>query len=276
VAIVASRGRVFHETDEPLDDPFTAISSSRPTVLPTDKEAGMSRQFIFVGAIAGILVLAGSGRARQGAVPVPVLPAPSDFVSRIDNKYFPLRPGTTFLFRGSEEGKARRVSVFVTHKTKMILGIRATVVLDQVLAGGKPEEKTFDWYAQDKHGNVWYLGEDSSDFVNGKWVRSDGSWEAGVKGAKPGIVMKANPRVGVVYRQEYYAGHAEDMAKVLSRNGSVTVAYGSFEHALETSEWTPLERGVLERKYYVKGVGNVRTIMVKGGSEEEHLVSITR
>ena len=236
----------------------------------------MNRQFIFVGAIVGILVLAGSGSARQGAAPFPVLPPPSDFVSRIDNKYFPLRPGTTFLFRGSEEGKARRVSVFVTHKTKMILGIRATVVLDQVLAGGKPEEKTFDWYAQDKHGNVWYLGEDSSDFVNGKWVRSDGSWEAGVKGAKPGIVMKANPRVGVVYRQEYYAGHAEDMAKVLSRNKSVTVAYGSFEHALETSEWTPLERGVLEHKYYVKGVGNVRTIMVKGGSEEEHLVSITR
>jgi hypothetical protein len=241
-----------------------------------EKEARMSRQFIFVGAIVGVLVLAGSGSARQDAAPIPVLPPPGDFVSRIDNKYFPLRPGTTFLFGGTQEGKARRVSVFVTHKTKMILGIRATVVLDQVLAGGKPEEKTFDWYAQDKHGNVWYLGEDSSDFVNGKWVRSDGSWEAGVKGAKPGIVMKANPRVGVVYRQEYYAGHAEDMAKVLSRNRSVTVAYGSFEHALETSEWTPLERGVLERKYYVKGVGNVRTIMVKGGSEEEHLVSITR
>jgi hypothetical protein len=236
----------------------------------------MSRQFTLVGAILSVLVLAGSGSASQGAVPIPVLPPPGDFVSRIDNKYFPLRPGTTFLFGGTQDGRARRVSVFVTHKTKMILGIRATVVLDQVLLGGKPEEKTFDWYAQDKHGNVWYLGEDSSDFVHGKWVRSDGSWEAGVKGAKPGIVMKANPRVGVVYRQEYYVGHAEDMAKVLSRNKSVTVAYGSFEHALETSEWTPLERGVLEHKYYVKGVGNVRTIMVKGGSEEEHLVSITR
>jgi len=276
VAIVASRGRVFHETDEPLDDRFHHRLICASYGLPTEKEAGMSRQFIFVGAVVGILVVAGSGSARQGAAPIPVLPPPGDFVSRIDNKYFPLRPGTTFLFGGTQEGKARRVSVFVTHKTKLILGIRATVVLDQVLVGGKREEKTFDWYAQDKHGNVWYLGEDSSDFVNGKWVRSDGSWEAGIKGAKPGIVMMANPRVGVVYRQEYYAGHAEDMAKVLSRNRSVTVAYGSFEHALETSEWTPLERGVLEHKYYVKGVGNVRTIMVKGGSEEEHLVSITR
>jgi hypothetical protein len=236
----------------------------------------MRRQFIFLGAILSVLVLAGLGNARRVATPIPVLPPPGEFVSRIDNKYFPLRPGTTFLFGGTQEGKARRVSVFVTQKTRMILGIRATVVLDQVLVGGRPEERTFDWYAQDKHGNVWYLGEDSSDFVNGKWVRSDGSWQAGVKGAKAGIVMKANPIVGSLYRQEYYAGHAEDMAKVLSRNASVTVPYGSFERALETSEWTPLERGVVEHKYYVKGVGNVRTIMVKGGSEEEHLVSIKR
>ena len=236
----------------------------------------MSRRFIFVGAILGVLILAGSGSARQVAASVPVLPPPGDFVSRIDNKYFPLRPGTTFLFGGTQEGKARRVSVFVTHKTKLILGIRATVVLDQVLVGGKREEKTFDWYAQDKHGNVWYLGEDSSDFVNGKWVRSDGSWEAGVKGAKAGIVMKANPRVGEVYRQEYYAGHAEDMARVLRADASVAVPYGTFARALETSEWTPLERGVIEHKYYVKGVGNVRTVMVKGGAEEERLVSITR
>jgi hypothetical protein len=212
----------------------------------------------------------------KAATEIPVLPPPGDFVSGIGNKYFPLRPGTTLLYRGTQGGKARQVSVFITHKTKVILGIRATVVLDQVLVGGRREEKTFDWYAQDKHGNVWYLGEDSSDFVNGKWVRSDGSWEAGVNGAKAGIVMKAIPRVGDVYRQEYYAGHAEDMAKVLSRNKSVTVSYGSFEHALETSEWTPLERGVLEHKYYVKGVGNVRTLMVKGGSEEEHLVSMKR
>src|ERR1700675_1945256 len=231
----------------------------------------MSRQVIAVGAMVGSLALAGSVSATQ-STPVPVLPPRGDFVTRIDNKYFPLRPGTTFNFRGTQEGKPRRVSVFVTHRTKIILGIRATVILDQVFVGGRPEERTFDWYAQDKHGNVWYLGEDSSDFVNGKWVRSDGSWEAGVKGAKPGIVMKADPGVGDVYRQEYYAGHAEDMAKVLSRNMSVAVPYGSFDHALETREWTPLERGVVDHKYYVKGVGNVRTIMVKGGGEEDRLL----
>jgi hypothetical protein len=241
-----------------------------------------SRRFAFVGAIVGILagsigaLTGGSANNAMQRTPIPVLPAPQDFVARIDNKYFPLRPGTTFLYRGTQDGEARRVTVFVTHKTKMILGIRAVVVLDQVFVGGKREEKTFDWYAQDKRGNVWYLGEDSSDFVSGKWVRSDGSWQSGVNGAKAGIVMKANPGVGNVYRQEYYAGHAEDMARVLSRNKSVMVTYGTFQHTLETSEWTPLERGVLEHKYYVKGVGNVRTIMVRGGSEEEHLVSITR
>jgi hypothetical protein len=238
--------------------------------------APLAAGIALVFALGALAEARSSSPTAKAATPIPVLPSPSDFVSGISNKYFPLRPGTTLLYRGTQQGKARRVSVFVTHETKVILGIRAIVILDQVLVGGKREEKTFDWYAQDKHGNVWYLGEDSSDFVNGKWVRSAGSWEAGVNGAKPGIVMKASPSVGAVYRQEYYAGHAEDMAKVLSRNESVTVPYGSFEHALETSEWTPLERGVVEHKYYVKGVGNVRTIMVKGGAEEEHLVSITR
>src|SRR4051812_13032691 len=114
----------------------------------------MGRRLIFAGAILGTVVFAGSitaaaGRSAGGAEhspPIPVLPPPGDFVSRIDNNYFPLRPGTTFLFGGTQEGKPRRVSVFVTHKTKVIPGIRATVVLDQVLVGGKPEEKTFDWY----------------------------------------------------------------------------------------------------------------------------------
>jgi hypothetical protein len=226
-------------------------------------------------ALAALAAHRSSSPSDKPAPPIPVLPPPTAFVNRIDNKYFPLRPGTTFLYRGTQGGKPRRVSVFVTHKTKKIVGIRATVVLDQVLVDGKPEEKTFDWYAQDKRGNVWYLGEDSADYVKGKWVRSDGSWEAGVDGARPGIVMKAHPRVGGPYRQEYYAGNAEDMAQILSTDEPVAVPYGRFNHALVTSEWTPLERGVVEHKYYVRGIGNVRTVMVKGGNEEERLVSIT-
>ncbi|HEX9378331.1 MAG TPA: hypothetical protein VF872_01955 [Gaiellaceae bacterium] len=244
--------------------------------MPRRIVIGLAAGVALVVVLVALAAHRASSPSTKGATPIPVLPPPGDFVAAIDNRYFPLQPGTTFLYRGTQEGQARRVSVFVTHKTKEIAGIRATVVLDQVLVDGKPEEKTFDWYAQDKHGNVWYLGEDSSDYVNGKWVRSDGSWETGVDGGKPGIVMKADPSAGDLYRQEYYAGHAEDMAKVLGTDASVTVPYGSFDHALETSEWTPLERGVIEHKYYVKGVGNVRTIMVKGGAEEERLISIMR
>jgi hypothetical protein len=234
---------------------------------------------ILVGAVApvgAVGAVATRGSSVFVAVPIPKLPPARAFARRIDNKYFPLTPGTQFLYRGKQDGEPREVTVLVTHKTKTILGIRAVVVLDQVLVGGKPEEKTFDWYAQDKRGNVWYLGEDSSDFVKGKWVRSGGSWQAGVRGARPGIVMEAKPSVGDVYRQEYYKGHAEDMAGILRLNGSVSVPFGAFRKALVTKEWTPLEPGVVEQKYYLRGIGNLRTVMVKGGSEEEWLVSVTR
>jgi hypothetical protein len=234
----------------------------------------MTKGITFI--VAPLAVLALVITLPTPATPIPTLPAPADFAARVDNKFFPLKPGTTFRYRGRQDGKARVVTVFVTHKTKVIAGIRATVVLDKVFVAGKPEEMTFDWYAQDKRGNVWYLGENSSDYVKGKWVRSDGSWETGVHGARPGIVMKAAPALGAAYRQEYYAAHAEDMAKVIATDASVAVPYGTFDHALVTSEWTPLEKGVIEHKYYVRGVGNVKTIMVKGGSEEERLVSVTK
>jgi hypothetical protein len=234
---------------------------------------------VAAGVLATVAVAASPGSSSlslKRAIPVPALPAPAAFVRRIDNKLFPFHPGTTFRYRGQQDGKPMTVSVSITRKTKLIAGIRATVVLDQVFVRGKPEEKTLDWYAQDKRGNVWYLGENSTDYVKGKWVRSDGSWETGVDGARAGIVMSAAPAFAKAYRQEYYAGHAEDMAKVIATKASVTVPYGTFAHALVTSEWTPLEKGVVEHKYYVRGVGNVRTIMVKGGSEEERLVSVSR
>jgi hypothetical protein len=244
----------------------------------------MKRIAIF-GPVVGALALVGaltasadhSQRSLGGtrAVPVPTLPPRGDFVRVVDNAYFPLRPGTTFRYQGTQDGQPREVTVFVTHQTKTILGVRTIVVRDEVTVGGQPEERTFDWYAQDDDGNVWYFGEDSFDYVNGTWVRSDGSWEGGVDGARPGIVMEGDPSVGDTYRQEYYAGHAEDMAKVLSTDASVSVPYGSFDHALVTKEWTPLEHAVVENKYYARGVGNVRTVMVRGGSEEENLVSVT-
>jgi hypothetical protein len=247
------------------------VSGRSPTVQR------MKRAFAVAAAIAICGVGAYPSSSSSGkAIPVLKLPAPGEFVRRIDNSYLPLRPGTTFRYRGTTDGEAAEVTVEVTRRTKTILGVRAVVVLDRSSVGGKPEERTFDWYAQDKRGNVWYLGEDSFDFKQGKWVRNDGSWQAGVDGAKAGIVMKARPRVGETYRQEYYRLHAEDVARVLSTKEAVSVRYGDFKRVLETRDWSLVEPGVVEHKYFARGVGEVKSVMVKGGSEVMALVSVTR
>src|SRR5215212_5416350 len=184
---------------------------------------------------------------------------PAQFTTKIDNEYLPLKPGTTFFY----EGKGERDEMRVTHSTKMVMGVECVVVDDRAWEEGKLIEKTYDWFAQDKEGSVWYFGEDTKESKDGKVVSTKGSWEAGVDGAKPGIIMQADPEVGQSYRQEYYPGEAEDMAKVQSLDESVTVPYGSFDHVLETREWTPLEPVFDEHKYYARGVGQV----YGGGSE---------
>jgi hypothetical protein len=162
----------------------------------------------------------------------------------------------------------------VTRQTKMILGVRCTVVRDTVFQHGRPIERTFDWYAQDKKGNVWYVGEDSLELQNGHLVRAPDSWEAGVNGAKPGIIMKGTPKRGEVYRQEYYPpGGALDQARVLGRNASANVPFGSFRPVLTTLEWSPVEPQ-FEQKYYVAGIGEVREVVTQGGHESFELVSI--
>jgi hypothetical protein len=175
---------------------------------------------------------------------------PSNFVDKIDNRYMMLTPGTTFFYEGKTADGPERVETYVSHKTKDVLGVKCTIVRDKAFLNGKLSEDTFDWYAQDREGNVWYFGEDTKEYENGKVVSTKGSWEAGVDGAKPGIVMEANPQVGDSYRQEYYEGEAEDMAEVLSLdasglNDAVSVPYGSFGDVLMTKEWNPLEPGVL-------------------------------
>ena len=226
----------------------------------------------------------GVGRASDGQPrssgsvcsppPPPRMPPASEFVAQIDNKYFPLEPGTTFLYRGVEDGERVQDKVVVTDMTKTILGVQARVVHDFVAVGGLPSEKTSDWYAQDKHGNVWYLGEAAFEFVEGHWIRADDSWEAGRDGALPGIIMEAHPEVGDTYTQEHYSGHAEDMATVLDTHASVSVPYGTFHHALYTGECTPLEPGVLDIKYHARGVGEVLEATVRGGSAKLALVSV--
>ena len=200
---------------------------------------------------------------------------PGNFVSKIDNPYFPLTPGTTFTYRGETEGVPTRNVTIVSNDTKVILGVSTTVVHDQVYENGVLAEDTFDWYAQDKAGNVWYFGEDTKELdANGNVISTEGTWEAGVNGAEPGIVMEANPKKGDKYQQEFAAGVAEDMAQVIGFVDSFCVSYGCFNNVLVTKEWTPLERGVVENKYYAKGVGFIYGVMVKGGDEQIELVRV--
>ena len=200
---------------------------------------------------------------------------PANFVARIDNRYFPLKPGTTFHYEGVRGTTPQTDDMFVTHRTKRILGIRATVVRDTVSERGRAVERTYDWYAQDRDGNVWYVGEDSLERKNGRFVKASDSWESGVNGAKPGIIMPGRPRPGEAYRQEYYPpGEALDEARVLRLTGTLTVPYGSFDRLLVTSERSPLEPQT-EQKYYAPGVGEIAEKVVKGHHEEFALVSVT-
>jgi hypothetical protein len=200
---------------------------------------------------------------------------PANFVAKVDNRYFPLEPGTGFHFRGIADGTPQTDDMVVTHQIKRVLGVRCTVVRDTVSEHGKAVERTFDWYAQDRQGNVWYMGEDSLELKNGRLVRASDSWEAGVDGAKPGIIMRGNPRPGDVYRQEYYRpGGALDQARVLGQTSSMSVPAGTFRRSLATIEWSPVEPQ-LEKKYYVAGLGEIEEQVVAGGHERFELVKVT-
>ena len=206
----------------------------------------------------------------------PYLPAidPADFVAEVDNPYFPLEPGTVRIYEGTSDGETERVEVTVTREQKEVLGIAVTVVHDQVFVDDELVEDTFDWFAQDRWGNVWYLGEDTSEIENGEVVNHAGAWGAGVDGAQPGIVMLAEPRVGDVYRQEFFAGEAEDMAEVAALDGSVEVPTGAYDAVLVTHDTTPLEPGIVEEKSYARGIGVVFEEKIAGGDGVLELVEI--
>jgi hypothetical protein len=195
--------------------------------------------------------------------------SPVNFVEVVDNPYFPVLIGAKYVYEGNTENGVERIEIEVLPESRTVMGIRATVLHDIVFLNGQLVEDTYDWYAQDKDGNVWYLGEDVKNYENGQLRDTAGSWEAGIDGALPGIIMYANPaeRLGEVYRQEYYKGKAEDMAELLSANESVSVPYGSFENVIQTKDYTPLEPELLEHKYYAKGIGMVKEIDLNTGEE---------
>ena len=212
----------------------------------------------------------------QGAEPVELDPA--DFTTRIDNPYLPLAPGARWVYRETDsEGTVQKVVVEVTRRTRRIAnGVEARVVRDTVTERGEPVEVTDDWYAQDRDGNVWYLGEDTTEYEDGKPVSTAGSFEAGRDGAQPGIAMPARPRPGLAYRQEYYAGEAEDAASVIRTDDQAEVPAGHYTGVLTTRDVNPLEPKVLEYKLYARGVGLVLAVNVSGGSGREELVSYTK
>jgi hypothetical protein len=199
---------------------------------------------------------------------------PAEFTTEIDNPYWPMKVGSRWVYRETDaEGTVTRVEVTVTNQTKTIMGIDSVVVHDIVTKAGEVKEDTLDWYAQDADGNIWYMGEDTKEYENGKVSSTKGSWEAGVDGAQAGIIVPAHPKPGLSYREEYYKGEAEDAAEVLSLNARAKVPFGTFDHVLQTRNFTPLEPDLIEEKFYARGVGMVLAITVSGGSDREVLAS---
>jgi hypothetical protein len=200
---------------------------------------------------------------------------PANFVTAIDNPYFPLRPGTRWEYDGVSDGEKEHDEVVVTNDRRTVMGVSTVVVRDTVSRGGAVVEDTRDWYAQDRDGNVWYFGEAVQSFKNGRLESTDGSFEAGVGGALPGIVMPAHPTVGHAYRQEYMKGEAEDLGQILQIDANAKVPYGSFDAVVVTRDWNPLEPDIVEQKRYAPGVGVVMETTESGGSDTSSLVAFT-
>jgi hypothetical protein len=225
----------------------------------------------FTALAAGAIVACACGSTGP-----PPMPPASHFVRTVDNPWFPLRPGTTLTYEGEDEGTPARDVFVVTHKTKTILGIRATVVFDRVFEHGRVVERTHDYYAQDRAGNVWYLGEDTATLRrDGEVASREGTFRAGRDGARAGIFMPAHPRPRRQGWQEYYVGHAQDRYRILNRHTPVDTPAVGRRRAMLVEETTPLEPGVVDHKLYVRGIGTVREETVKGGDERYELVAFS-
>jgi hypothetical protein len=231
----------------------------------------------------GVAACGGEGGTTDGAAgptatslsPYAPQVDPAAFSSTVDNPYLPLRPGMRWVYESETEEGLEQVVVAVTTGTRQVMGVDCVVVRDTATLDGSVIEDTFDWFAQAGDGAVWYFGEDTKEYEDGEVVSTGGSWEAGVDGALPGIVMPAGPRVGDRYRQEYYPGEAEDVAEVLSLTEQVEVPAGAYDQLVMTKDFTPLQPDVLEQKYYARGVGLVLAVQIRGGTGAEELVELT-
>jgi hypothetical protein len=236
-----------------------------------ERRASIAVAALVLGAVASSVA---PGAAGAGA------PAPADrssFTTTIDNPYYPLPSGQLLVYRGVRDGERQVDRVLVLDRTKVVNGVDTVVVRDVARnAAGGLIEKTFDWFAQDDHGAVWYFGENTTEFdAQGHVVSTEGSWTDGVDGARRGIIMEAAPTAPDAYRQEYYAGQAEDMAWILQTGMHVDVPYGSFDQGLRTMEWARIEPRVVDMKFYAPGIGIVLEKGVAGGQEVAKLVKVS-
>jgi hypothetical protein len=234
---------------------------------------GSAGAALAVATLAALWASSAAASART-ATTTPIFD-PNNFVAVVDNPYYPLPVGRTLVYSGLKDGQTQRDTVTVTNQTKVILGVTATVVSDIADHNGAILERTSDWYAQDKQGNVWYLGEDTVHFLAHGKADTSGSWEAGVNGAVPGIIMEADPQIPDAYRQELLAGEAEDTAWVVDRGTTIRVPYGRLTNVLTTLEATRLEPGAYDQKVYGPGIGIVLEQSLSGDPEYAKLESVT-
>jgi uncharacterized membrane protein YkoI len=199
---------------------------------------------------------------------------PGAFSATVNNPYFTLVPGTQFIYEAKKSEGIERIEITVLPETRMVMGVETRIVRDTVYLDGSLIEDTLDWYAQDTEGNVWYFGEDTAEYENGVITSRHGAWEAGVHGALPGIVMKAQPKIDDSYYQEYYAGEAEDRADVLAVNETVDVPHGTFNGCVKTFDYTALDPKSLEHKYYCKETGFTALEVDVTDGERTELVSV--
>jgi hypothetical protein len=238
----------------------------------------MHKSLVLAAALALVAASAfGQGsppQADAGESGAPYNPRinPADFTHAITNKYYPLKPGMKASYEKKTEKGLKRTEIEVTGETKIVMGITALVVRDREYLNGELEEDTKDWVAQDKQGNVWYFGEAVDNYENGKLVNHEGSWEAGVDGAKPGIVMLDNPKVGDSYRQEYLPGRAEDMGTVVAVGKRVSIPHGAFDDCVQIRDWSRIKEGGSEHKYFCAGIGMV---LEEEGEERLELVNLS-
>jgi hypothetical protein len=221
---------------------------------------------------------AGTSGTTDGIAANPYNPVinPRDYVSRVNNRYFRLRPGTVFTYEKQTPSGTERTEIEVTRERRRVMGVLTTVVRHRGWVNGQLKEDARDWYAQDRRGNVWYFGEEVDNYENGRLKDHAGSWEAGVDGAKPGIVMLNEPLVGLTYRQEFYKGQAEDMGTVIALNRTVRISSGTFRGCLQTRDWSIIDKTVNEYKYYCPQIGflTFEEAAPRGGASAQ-LVSVS-